>query len=714
MALGSFVANAQYDVHFLIKNKDNNQAVPHASVVHNKSKTGTTADSLGTAIIKNLPLGKQTFTISSLGFEEKQITIILPLATTSPIEILMEANEEEEEMEEVVIRATRSSRSIKNLPTRVEMIDAEELDEKNNMRPANISMLLHESTGIQVLQTSATSGNASIRIQGLDGRYTQILKDGFPNFSGFSGGLSILEIPPLDLKQVEVIKGPASTLYGGGAIAGVVNFVSVEPGEKNQTKLLFNQSHVGQSNLGFFTSQKKGKIGFTLLTTGNLQKAYDVDKDDFTELPKTKDLSLSPKLFFYINDKSQLIVGHTLTTADRRGGDLQVLKGRANNEHTYFENNKTARNITNVEYRVALNSNNKLTARQSLSFFNRSIEVPNYRFRGLQTNAYTDISNATTWSNHTLITGVNFIYDNFAENKGYSGANRSDRNITGGVYAQDTWDATDKLSFENGLRIDVSNRYGAFVLPRLSGLYKISNNVSSRLSVGMGYKLPTIFTEQTEALQYQNIAPIENTNAEKSYGGTADINFKKRVSSNWEISLNQLFFYSIITNPLILQQRASDIHFVNAEKSTQSYGFETNAKFIYRNTWKLFSGYTYNFTKASWRNGNQFLPIVPKHKLNLALIYEKHDFLKVGLEGYLTGNQYLNNGMRTPSFWEFGFMVEKPFKHFSLFVNFENFTDQRQSKYKRVVNGSHSNPSFDDIWNHTEGFVVNGGIKINW
>ena len=92
--------------------------------------------------------------------------------------------------------------------------------------------------------------------------------------------------------------------------------------------------------------------------------------------------------------------------------------------------------------------------------------------------------------------------------------------------------------------------------------------------------------------------------------------------------------------------------------------------------------------------------------------YEKHDFLKVGLEAYRTGEQFLSNGNKTPAFWEFGFMVEKPLKNISLYINFENFTDQRQSNYKRVVNEPHNNPTFDEIWNHTEGFVINGGIKI--
>jgi outer membrane receptor protein involved in Fe transport len=89
-----------------------------------------------------------------------------------------------------------------------------------------------------VQQTSATSNTQSVRIQGLDGRHTQILKDGFPAFGGFSGSLSLLDIPPLDLKQVEIIKGPSATFYGGGAIAGVVNFVSRDPEEKPVTSLI--------------------------------------------------------------------------------------------------------------------------------------------------------------------------------------------------------------------------------------------------------------------------------------------------------------------------------------------------------------------------------------------------------------------------------------------------------------------------------------------
>ncbi len=187
------------------------------------------------------------------------------------------------------------------------------------MRPANVSMVLHESTGIQVQQTSATANTQTIRIQGLDGRYTQILKDGFPAYGGFSGSLSVLEIPPLDLKQVEIIKGPAATFYGGGAIAGVVNFISKEPVEKTVTTMIFNQTSALGTDFSIFNSRKfKNNFGYTFLGSLNYQKEYDIDDDDFTELPQTKSFNINPRLFFYIDDKTRLTIGNTVSYSNQK------------------------------------------------------------------------------------------------------------------------------------------------------------------------------------------------------------------------------------------------------------------------------------------------------------------------------------------------------------------------------------------------------------
>lgn len=624
---------------------------------------------------------------------------------------------QEEELDEIVVQSTRTSRSIRNTPTRIESIDAEELDEKANMKPSNVSVVLHESTGLQVQQTSATSGTASIRVQGLDGKYTQLLKDSYPNFGNFASGLSILEIPPLDLKQVEIIKGPSSTLFGGGAIAGVVNFISKTPMEKGEHNFIFNQSNIGQTNLGGYSSQRKGKWGYAILGLVNFQNSYDVDHDDFSEIPKSDNFTINPRLFFYPNETTSLMLGNSFTKGNMTGGDMHVIDGNSDVNHTYFEQNQTMRNTTTLELNKKTTDTNSFKLKQSLSFFDRQINIPGYEFSGFNTNVFTDASYVWNKENQTIISGINIMYDDF---------NQKDSEIldaksfTAGAYIQHTWDITERVKLENGLRFDnvtYSNinlsKNQSFILPKISALFLINQQWSSRIGGGLGYKVPTIFTEQTEENQYQNLLPLNNVVAEHSLGATADVNFKTRILEDLSFSVNQMFFVTQINKPLVLENDGVNSYFVNASKPIISQGFETNMKFIFKDDFKLFAGYTFTNAKEKYLTGNQVMPLLPKNKLNLALIYEKENNFKLGLEGYFSDQQYLDNGTQTPAYWEFGFMAEKTlWKHYSFFINFENFTDTRQSNYKRVVNGPNNNPTFDQIWTHTEGFTINGGLKI--
>jgi outer membrane receptor for ferrienterochelin and colicins len=625
-------------------------------------------------------------------------------------------NKEIEELEEITIQSTRTSRTIRNTPTRIETIDAEELEEKGNMKLANVSMVLRESTGLLVQQTSATSGNANIRVQGLDGRYTQLLKDGYSNFGNFASGLSILEIPPLDLKQVEIIKGPSSTLFGGGAIAGVVNFILKTPKEKGEYNFIVNQSSIGQTNMGGYISKRKGKLGYAILGLLNSQKEYDVDRDGFSESPKSNNFTINSRFFYYPNESTSFMIGNSFTKGNVKGGDMNVIAGNLDALHSYFEKNETLRNTTTFEFENKQKNKNSFKIKQSLSFFDRKINIPNYQFSGLNTNTFTDGSYLWTEEKYTIIAGLNLVFDNFKEKVV---SNLDSKSFTTGAYFQHTWDIFENIKFENGLRIDnvkYSNsnftKIQTFVLPKISVLFNFNTDWSSRIGYGLGYKIPTIFTEQTETIQYQNVLALNNVQAEKSVGVTADINFKTNILENLSISLNQMFFLTEINKPLVLQNNGSKSFFLNASKPVLSKGFETNIKLIFDEDFKLFAGYTFTNAKAKYLILNQFLPLLPKNKLNLALIYEKENNFKMGLEAYFTDKQFLYNGIQTPNFWEFGFMAEKTiFKNFSLFINFENITDTRQSKYKSVVNGSYNNPTFDDIWTYTEGFIINGGMK---
>jgi outer membrane receptor for ferrienterochelin and colicins len=162
-------------------------------------------------------------------------------------QVLVELDEAPTLEEEVVVSATRTNKRVEDQPMRVEVVPGEEVQEKIMMTPGDVSMLLNETNGLRVQTTSPSLGGATVRIQGLRGRYTQVLADGLPLYGGQTGSIGLLQIPPMDLGQVEVIKGAASALYGMSAIGGVVNLVSRRPPARDrEAELLINRtSHAG-------------------------------------------------------------------------------------------------------------------------------------------------------------------------------------------------------------------------------------------------------------------------------------------------------------------------------------------------------------------------------------------------------------------------------------------------------------------------------------
>jgi iron complex outermembrane receptor protein/outer membrane receptor for ferrienterochelin and colicins len=309
--------------------------------------------------------------------------------------------------------------------------------------------------------------------------------------------------------------------------------------------------------------------------------------------------------------------------------------------------------------------------------------------------------------------GFNAVYDRFAENAGSSGSiKRNETRTTFGGYIQDNFDITNRLSMEAGFRLDHLKHYGVFPLPRVSMLYRFTDNLSSRLSVGLGYKAPSIFTEEAEMLLFRNVLPIGNTlKAERSRGGTFDVNYKNSIGEKFSWTLNQMFFYTRIESPLLLTPGAGAFSFTNADQPIRSSGFETNVRVVY-DLLKLFAGYTFTDAKAKYLTGNQTLHLLPRSRINSALLFEREESFKAGIEAYYTGSQFLSNRFKTEPFSVFGIFGEKTFGRMTFFINAENITDTRQSRFGPVVFPPHQNPTFSEIYTHTEGRVFNGGIKI--
>lgn len=696
------------DISISVSDAGTNEPLLGATVYFEELAKGAVTDFYGIATFTEIPNGNHIIKISYIGFKTIETTI--DVGTKKEFAFKLESGGNE--LDEVVIQSSRSTRTVRKIPTRIEFIGAEELGEKAVMNPTNISMVLRESTGIQMQQTSLSSGNTNIRIQGLDGRYTQLLRDGFPLYGGFSSGLSILQIPPLDLKQFEIIKGSSSTLYGGGAIAGLINMVSKTPDEEPALDIMLTQTQALGSTANVFYSKRNEKFGVSLYGSGHYQKAYDPEDDDFSNLPKTTSISFNPKFFYYPSEKTTFWFGLNGTYDDRIGGDITKIESGENGIHQYTEENVSKRLSSQAVYETQIDSVSSLTIKNSISFFDRELTIPDFTFDGKQTNTFTEINYQKSANKTDWIFGANLYTSDFDENDNAT-LQRDQTDITYGAFANNIYDISDNWILETGLRADYNTDFGFFPLPRVSLLYKNDSGFSSRIGGGLGYKIPDIFTEEAEFINFENVLGIDKSslNAERSYGVNLDFNYQTRLFETVGFSINQLFYVTAINDALLLNSTDNGFfQFENATDEILSKGAETNIKFTYKD-FRWFLNYALIDTKLNYLAGNPQKPLTAKHNAGSVLMYESEKW-RIGYETFYTGKQFLSNGTKTTDFITMGFVAMRNFKWGTTFVNFENFTDRRQSRFSPLVLPPHDNPEFSEIYAPTDGFIFSVGVII--
>jgi len=670
---------------------------------------GAVADAQGIATIPNINERSVTARVSFVGYEAQELLIQVPQEEMQVVRLQME-----EEHEEIIVTSTRTTDVIEAIPTRIEVLGTEEMGEKAMMRSSNIAMLLRETSGIQMQQTSPSAANQSIRIQGLDGRYTQLLKDGFPLFGGFAGGLSIMQIPPLDLQQVEIIKGANSTLFGGGAIAGLVNLTTIVPQEERKLRLMLDQTSAGGSTLNGFYAERYGKWGVTMYASGNRQNAYDANNDRFSDIPEINSLTINPSIFFYPNDNSYFRATFNGTFEDRLGGDMSLIDGETNGVHQFTQENLSNRLSLQLTYQNQLSTYSALTLKQSVNRFERTINEPNYRFEGEQWSTFSEAAYTFGKQDSRWVTGFNLYSDEFND-LGQTLLARSYVQNTGGLFIQNTAKFNEIFSLESGFRIDYNAEFGAFPLPKLALLTRLNEKLSFRLGGSLGYKLPTIFTEDAENLAFEGILPIaENLEAERAQGVNLDFNYSSALGKDWSINWNQLFFYTNLDESLVLQPLTiNDYFFSNSETPVTSRGMESNVKIGYKD-FKLFLNYTLIDTRIEVLGEEYQKPLTPKHNAAFVLVYEEHEKWRIGYELYYTGEQLRQDFSQTSDFWVMGFMMMRKFNKLSLYINFENFTDARQHRLEAFDINDQLKPNIPNLWAPVDGFIVNGGIILDF
>jgi iron complex outermembrane receptor protein len=396
------------------------------------------------------------------------------------------------------------------------------------------------------------------------------------------------------------------------------------------------------------------------------------------------------------------------------GADIHFIKGKGDSVHSFFEQNKTQRYSTQLAFDHRINDNSFFNIKNSYTLFSRKISIPDYVFDGMQKATFTEASYTNSNEKSEWVAGINLWTDDFQEKKTDTFPPRDYDQIIFGAFAQNTWKATKWLNLETGMRTDYVMDYGITFLPRLSALLKITDRFSSRIGGGFGYKAPTIFTEESERIQYQHVLPVDKSinQLERSYGGNIDFNYRTTIGEAITFTVNQLFFYTYLNNPLLLELQPGNFYqFINSSGHIDTRGTETNIKIGY-DDFKWLLGYTYTDTQMHQNGLITENPLTPKHRINSVLMYEVEEQWKIGLETYYFSSQKLSDGATGKPYVLCGFMAEKLWDEFSLYINFENFLDARQTRFDTIYTGTITNPEFRDIYAPLDGFLINGGIKF--
>jgi iron complex outermembrane receptor protein len=603
--------------------------------------------------------------------------------------------------EEVIVRSTRSDKRVQDEALRVEVLGREEIEEKLLMTPGDIAMLLSETTGLRVQVTSPGLGAASLRIQGLRGRYTQLLSDGLPLYGGQSGSIGLLQIPPMDLGQVEVIKGVASSLFGSSALGGVVNLISRRPAAEHERELLLNQTSLGGTDAVWWSSGPIApKWSYSLIANADRQIKQDRDKDGWADLAGFNRLSIRPRLVWdNAAGRSVLFTAGTMLE-DRKGGSgfIEALDSR--------------RSDAGVVSRWLVGSS-VVGARGSFMRQGHRHQFGDVIERDTHRTGFGEISLTRSAGRHTFVVGSSIQGD------AYRAAELPRFDYTywaPSIFAQDDVAVSTRVSLSASARIDRHSEYGFIASPRVSVLLKPAEGWAIRLSGGGGYFAPTPLTEETEAVGLTRLRVFSATGVERAQSYSADLS---RTLGRAE--LNVTVFGSRVNGALAMRPAGpAQYDLAPLPAPTNTAGAESLVRLRLGDV-TIVGSYTYvHSTEPDAITGlREEVALTPAHSSGLTAMWEKEDVGRVGVEWYFTGTQRLEDNpfrSRSAAYPYFGALAERKLGRARLFVNAENLSNQRQTKYDSLVRPVRR---FDgrwtvDAWAPLDGFVVNAGFRISF
>jgi outer membrane receptor for ferrienterochelin and colicins len=649
--------------------------------------------------------GSVELTVVKEGFVPVTATMVMIAGQQQSVAIELEKPPTVEET--VTVSATRTDRRLEDQPMRVEVLDREEIEEKQLMTPGDIVMMLNEMGGLRVQATSPSLGAASVRVQGMRGRYTRFLSDGLPLFGEAVGGLGLLQSPPTDLGQVEVIKGVASALYGAGALSGVVDLISRRPGKEPVREALVNRTSRGGTDVVLFAAQPLTSTwSGTLLVGGHWQDKNDVDDDGWADLAGYSRAVVRPRLFWDNHAGSTLFATAGVTWERREGGTMPG-RALATTGTPFIESLDTARVDGGFVAQTLVGGRYVLTARASVTRQRHEHELGEITENDIHDTVFGEVAVRGQHGVHTWVGGVALERDAFRPRDVPAFAYAY---VVPGVFAQDDIDVARWLTVSASARVDVHNQFGTFVSPRGSMLVR-GAKWNSRVSVGSGFFAPTPLTEETEAAGLSRLKVDGPLRAERGRSASWDV-----TRTAGPLTLTGTLFRYDLANPVVVARSTYTLS--NLADDTIIAGSEAVAT-IRREPFSITGTYTLARSREGVGADRGDVPLTPRHSAGLTGMWERAAWGRAGLECYFTGRQRLeDNPLRSESaaYVLFGGLVERRIGRLRVFVNAENLGNVRQTDWSpllrsvRAVDGRWT----VDSWAPLDGRVINGGVRVTF
>lgn len=451
--------------------------------------------------------------------------------------------------------------------------------------------------GVQPQLNCNVCNTGDIHINGMEGPYTMVLIDGMPVVSSLSTVYGLAGIPNSMVKRIEVVKGPASTLYGSEAVGGLINIITKDPDSSPWFKTDVSATSLLEFNADISTKWKTGKanalLGINYFTFNN---RIDINKDNFTDVTQQDRISVFNKWTFQRKKERTASFGVRYVYEDRWGGEMQWNRQYRGSDQVYGESIYTSRIEAIGSY--------QLPTLQKIYFdysYNNHLQDSYYgvnQYKADQQVAFAQFRWDKKIGVHDLLIGAPFRYTYYDDNTpGTSqpgGENAPMNTYLPGIFIQDEMKFNERVTLLTGIRYDHHNHHGNIFSPRVSVKYSPNLTNTIRLSTGNGFRVVNLFTEDHAALTGARTVEIANElRPEESWN--VNLNYAKMIAhSSGYINLDASAFYTYFTNKIIgdFQTDPERIIYDNLNGHAISKGITLNAEFAFTNSLKVISGVT--------------------------------------------------------------------------------------------------------------------------